>query len=162
MLTQDNTGFAIKADWTQYTTPNVSSLRNDTYEYAGSYFSKRTYTTNGILGGYVTYEYTNGNVSKIKYYDSSNMLYLTWQYTYSDKTDNTGIEFQKIVITTDNLAGARNKNLVTKMEEIDGSDKKVFESQLSYEFDSDGYPVKVTAHNVNTNNDTHYSYVYNK
>jgi len=139
-----------------YTRPSVSNSEYNEYSYENYRISRQTMYWQNELSNYIDYEYDeNGNMIKESKYSVSSggtaELLTTTEYEF----DNMHNPFQsfKRLLTPGINTNPNNilKRIYTIHFEVDESIEKVQIREYSYEYNTEGYPVKV-------NNEVEYVY----
>jgi len=127
--------------------PTLANWRELEYDNINKIVKAQIYYGNGIKYGYTNYSYSsNDQVNKIEEYLKNGTLLNTTEYEYDDKKypyENMPLYFEK----SDILLGfpVSQKNNVTKETYKSGDPINTFITTYSYEYNSDGYPIKQVA-----------------
>jgi hypothetical protein len=161
--TLDNSGLVSYSMQTVFGTPNTSYTFESFFEYDawGHVINWKFKYSNSPTQHERKYTYTDGNLTEVKNLANGNIVTID-KFTYSNIPDKLNVNTASDISSVKNLYGTGNKNLRAALETYDINNIKVSEGTLTYEMDAQGYPAKLTYHDVLNNKDTHTTYYYDK
>jgi hypothetical protein len=133
---------------TIYRRPSVNNYEYSEFTYENDRISRQTMYWNNVRSNYIDYLYdAKGNLTKeSKYYVPATGIAELWttnEYEY-DNMNNPFRAFNRLM-TPGKFTNPNNiiKETYTIFSEVDQMTQKVTVSNISYEYNSNGYPVKV-------------------